>query len=65
MKFASVLFAGWLPTGLLLYPGVAVAEEPMMSVMNWAILFLIAMPYTIGGSIGAWIVYSHLRVVKR
>jgi len=27
--------------------------------MNWSILFLMAMPFTIVGSIGGWLVYKY------
>jgi cytochrome bd-type quinol oxidase subunit 1 len=29
--------------------------------MNWSILFLMAMPFTIVGSIGGWLVYKYRR----
>ena len=43
----------------------AAADDPLSHSLHWAILFLLAMPYTIGGSIAAWIVYSHWRGDKR
>jgi len=65
MNFASVLFTGYLAVGFVLYPSIAIAEEPLTRAMNWTVLFFMAMPYTIGGSIGAWIVYTHWRTAKK
>ncbi len=43
----------------LLLPRVAaVADDPINHSLHWAVLFLMAMPYTIVGSIVAWIAYS-------
>ncbi|NIO10548.1 MAG: hypothetical protein GTO40_22085 [Deltaproteobacteria bacterium] len=43
---------------MLLIPAVAAAvENPMSHSLNWAVLFLIAMPYTIVASVIGWIIY--------
>ena len=51
---------------LFLLPGVAMAaDDPITHSLHWAVLFLMAMPYTIAGSIAAWIAYSCWRGKKR
>jgi len=36
----------------------------VLSGMNWAVLFLMAMPYAVGGSFAAWLVYSRRRAYR-
>ncbi len=59
MNFAAIMFAyGWLVV-LFLVPRIAAAAgDPLSHSLHWAILFLMAMPYTIVGSIAGWIIYS-------
>lgn len=41
-------------------------EDPMTDAFNWSVLFLMAMPYLVVGSIGGWLFYAHWRAkVKR
>ncbi len=66
MNFANAMFGyGWLMVILFVPSIVAAAENPLSHSLDWAILFLMAMPYTIGGSIAAWIVYSRWRGNKK
>jgi hypothetical protein len=38
------------------------ANDPVQDAFNWSVLFLMAAPYTIVGSIGGWLFYRHLRL---
>ena len=62
MLIAYKLSVHYLMMLFLLVPkAAAAADDPPSHSLHWAILFLLAMPYTVGGSIAAWIVYSHWR----
>jgi hypothetical protein len=37
------------------------ANDPVQDAFNWSVLFLMAAPYTIAGSIGAWLFYRSRR----
>ena len=37
------------------------ANDPVQDAFNWSVLFLMAAPYTIVGSIGGWLFYLHRR----
>ncbi len=50
---------------LLAPKAAAAADDPLSHSLHWAILFLMAMPYTIGGSIAGWIIYSRWRGNKK
>jgi hypothetical protein len=66
MMIASKLSNHCLMNLIFLVPkAAAAADDPLSHSLHWAILFLLAMPYTIGGSIAAWIVYSHWRGNKK
>jgi hypothetical protein len=41
------------------------ADDLVISGLNWSILFMMAIPYAVGGSIAAWIVSSHERVAGK
>ena len=41
--------------------GPGVAGDPTARGFYWGILFLMAMPFTVAGSIGAWLVYRYWR----
>ena len=41
------------------------ADDPLTDAFNWSVLFLMAMPYTVLGSIGAFLFYSYRRSAKR
>ena len=66
MNFAAAMFGyGWLVI-FFLVPRIAVAaEDPLFHSLHWAILFLMAMPYTIGGSIAGRIICSRWRENKK
>ncbi len=66
MNFAAAIFSyGWLVV-LFLVPRIAVAaEDPLFHSLHWAILFLMAMPYTIVGSIAGGIICSRWRENKK
>jgi hypothetical protein len=42
--------------------GPGVAGDPTARGFYWGILFLMAMPFAVAGSIGAWLVYRYWRV---
>jgi hypothetical protein len=37
------------------------ANDPVQDAFNWSVLFMMAAPYTIVGSIGGWLFYLHRR----
>jgi hypothetical protein len=37
------------------------ANDPVQDAFNWSVLFLMAAPYTIVGSIGGWLFYRYRR----
>jgi hypothetical protein len=37
------------------------ANDPLARGMFWSVLFLMAAPFVVGGSIGGWVVYRHWR----
>ena len=43
----------------------AAANDPVADAFNWSVLFLMAAPYTIVGSIGGWLAYTHWRAAAR
>lgn len=70
MKRISLLFQSGLIGAALLIPvaasacavcgiGPGVAGDPTARGFYWGILFLMAMPFAVAGSIGAWLVYRY------
>ncbi|MBI1994080.1 MAG: hypothetical protein HYS67_06655 [Deltaproteobacteria bacterium] len=43
----------------------ASANDPVADAFNWSVLFLMAAPYTIVGSIGGWLAYTHRRAAVK
>ncbi len=43
----------------------AAANDPVADAFNWSVLFLMAAPYTIVGSVGGWLAYTHWRAAAR
>lgn len=41
------------------------ANDPVTVAFNWSVLFLMATPYTVVGSIVGWLVYTHWRAAKK
>jgi hypothetical protein len=41
--------------------GSALVDDPVGRAFSWSVLFLMAAPYTIAGTIGGWIVLRHRR----
>ena len=41
------------------------ADDPLTDAFNWSVLFLMAMPYSVLGSIGAFLFYNYRRSAKR
>jgi hypothetical protein len=39
----------------------AASDDPTADAYNWSVLFLMAMPYTVVGSIGGWLFYNYRR----
>lgn len=37
------------------------ANDPVTDAFNWSVLFLMATPYTVVGSIVGWLAYAHWR----
>ena len=57
-------------TAVLLFPLVAwpcavcvsgAADDPLTDAFNWSVLFLMATPYTVVGSVAGWLAYAHWR----
>ena len=72
MKRIFLVFGFALIGAVLLVPAVAracavcglgpdVAGDPTARGFYWGILFLMAMPFAVAGSIGAWLVYRYWR----
>ena len=40
-------------------------NDPLRDAFNWSVIFLMAMPYTVLGSIGAFLFYSYRRCAKK
>jgi hypothetical protein len=57
---ASTLIALALPTTGLACP-VCVGSSPEDYGYFWGVLFLMSMPFTVGGLIGGWLVYAYRR----
>ena len=45
--------------------GASSPDDPMSHAFNWSILFLMAMPYAIVGSIAGWLIYTYWRASTR
>jgi heme/copper-type cytochrome/quinol oxidase subunit 2 len=43
----------------------ASANDPVADAFNWSVLFLMAAPYTIVGSVGGWLAYTHWRAARK
>ena len=41
------------------------ADDPLTDAFNWSVLFLMATPYTVVGSIVGWLFYAHWRAAKK
>jgi len=65
LKVSMQASYGLIISFLLLPRSAAAADDPITHSLYWAVLFLMAMPYTIVGSIVAWIAYSCWRGNKR
>ena len=40
-------------------------NDPVADAFNWSILFLMATPYTIVGSVAGWLAYAHRRAARK
>jgi len=45
--------------------GTALADDPLGRAFSWSILFLMAAPYTIFGTIAGWIFFTYRRALGR
>jgi hypothetical protein len=45
--------------------GTALHDDPLGRAISWSVLFLIAAPYTIVGTVGGWLYYSHRHATGR
>jgi hypothetical protein len=70
MLFGSV--AGWAGTlaGACLANACAVcvtggANDPSADGYNWSVLFLMATPYVVAGSVAGWLVYAYRRAAAK
>jgi hypothetical protein len=45
--------------------GGAEGNDPLTDAFNWSVLFLMAMPYAVVGSIGGWIFYSYRSAARK
>ena len=41
------------------------ANDPLNDAFNWSVLFLMATPYTVVGSVAGWLVYTHWRAAAK
>ena len=75
MKQRFLLIAVFGAVAALVYPGAAQAcavcltgiagDDPLTDAFSWSVLFLMAMPYTVVGSIVGWLVYTHWRAAAK
>jgi hypothetical protein len=73
-RFASIVAMGaGVPTAGALLPAIAHAcavcwgssdDESLSRGVYWAMLFLMAMPFTIAGSVGGWLVYRYRHAAR-
>ncbi len=47
------------------YANGTAADDSITRAYNWGVLFLMAMPYVVAGSIAGWIVYSYRRAREK
>lgn len=40
-------------------------DDPVADAFNWSVLFLMAMPYTVVGSIAGWLFYNYRRAAGK
>ncbi|MBI3000161.1 MAG: hypothetical protein HYY46_17170 [Deltaproteobacteria bacterium] len=40
-------------------------NDPVADAFNWSILFLMATPYTVVGSVAGWLAYTHWRAAAK
>ena len=40
-------------------------DDPVADAFNWSVLFLMATPYTVVGSVGGWLFYTHRRAARK
>ena len=70
------LYFGFLVSVLVLFFPVAAlscavcltgasANDPVTDAFNWSVLFLMAMPYTVVGSVAGWLAYAHWRAAAK
>ena len=45
--------------------GSALANDPLGRAFSWSILFMMAVPYVVVGTAGAWLYYMHRRAPGR
>ena len=75
MNERSLLLAVSVAVAALLFP-IAVqacavcltgasADDPLTDAYNWSVLFLMAMPYAVVGSIAGWLFYTHRRAARK
>lgn len=43
----------------------AASGDPTTDAFNWSVIFLMAMPYTVVGSIAGWLFFAHWRAARR
>lgn len=41
------------------------SNDPVTDAFNWSVLFLMAMPYTVVGSVAGWLAYTHWRAAAK
>ena len=75
MKKFSVLTANFLLAAVLLFPSAARAcavcltgagtGDPLTEAFNWSVLFLMATPYAVVGSIAGWLFYAYRSAARK
>ena len=60
---APVLFHSAAHACAVCLPGSG--DDPLTDAFNWSVIFLMAMPYTVLGSVGAFLFYSYRRSAKK
>ena len=58
LSFILLTIAMLIPTVVSACPACNLIEDPIFRGFNWSILFLMAMPFVLVASIGAWVFFK-------
>lgn len=41
------------------------ANDPVTDAFNWSVIFLMATPYSVVGSVAGWLIFTHWRAARK